>query len=159
MGDKQLNLLGEVLSDCVFCNIVAGKEDAYHVFEDDRILVFLDTRPLFHGHCLLVPREHHETLPNLPSGQVNHLFQRVRQLAEAVEVAMEAEGTFVAINNTVSQSVPHLHVHVAPRVEDDGLRGFFWPRTEYESSEQANRIAKSIEEEMVRLTANESPEA
>ncbi|HEY4377331.1 MAG TPA: HIT family protein, partial [Acidimicrobiales bacterium] len=101
------------------------------VLDDDLVLAFLDIRPLFPGHLLLVPKEHHETLTDLPADQVTPYFAAVQRLAGAVEAAMGAQGTFVAINNRVSQSVPHLHTHVVPRTKGDGLKGFFWPRTRY----------------------------
>ena len=117
---------------CAFCAIVAGG-DSHVVIDDEECLAFLDHRPVFPGHCLLVPKEHHETLGDLPPGRVGPLFLRARSLAVAVEEGMEADGTFVAINNRVSQSVPHLHIHIVPRRKKDGLRGFFWPRLRYES--------------------------
>jgi histidine triad (HIT) family protein len=119
---------------CAFCAIVAGGE-SHVVLDDDECFAFLDHRPVFPGHCLLVPKEHHETLGDLPPARVAPLFLRARSLAAAVEEGMAADGTFVAINNRVSQSVPHLHVHVVPRRRKDGLRGFFWPRLRYESPE------------------------
>jgi len=129
---------------CAFCSIVAG-EDPAHVVLDDLVAVgFLDTRPLFPGHVLLVPREHHETLTDLPAALVSPLFERVQRLAVAVREAMGATGTFVAMNNTVSQSVPHLHVHVVPRTKGDGLKGFFWPRTAYRDDAHAAEVAASI---------------
>lgn len=129
---------------CVFCAIVAGDEHAHVVLDDDAALAFLDVRPLFPGHVLLVPREHHETLTDLPPEQVEPLFSRARLLAGAVEEAMGAKGTFVAMNNRVSQSVPHLHVHVVPRTKGDGLRGFFWPRTRYEGDDDMGEVAARI---------------
>ena len=134
---------------CVFCDIVAGSASAAVVLEDERCLAFLDARPLFVGHCLLVPKEHYETLPDLPRELVDDLFGNARLLAAAVPAAMDAEGSFVAINNKVSQSVPHLHVHVVPRRRRDGLRGFFWPRKRYsnevEMEETAAAIRRTIE--------------
>src|SRR5512132_598875 len=117
--------------DCLFCRIAAGTEPAAIVFEDDRSVAFLDVRPLFAGHTLLVPRAHVETLPELPAETVAPLFGSAKLLCVAIERAMGAAGTFVAINNRVSQSVPHLHVHVVPRRPKDGLKGFFWPRQSY----------------------------
>lgn len=117
--------------DCVFCRIARGEAERFAVLEDDLTLAFLDTRPLFPGHCLLIPRAHHETLADLPGALLGPLLGNAQLLARAVERALGAEGTFVAINNRVSQSVPHLHVHVVPRRKGDGLRGFFWPRTRY----------------------------
>jgi histidine triad (HIT) family protein len=118
-------------SDCIFCRIIAGEEEAEVVLDDEHAVAFLDFRPLFHGHVLLCPREHHETLADLPAEQVGPLFERAQRLSVAVRDAMGAKGSFVAMNNGVSQSVPHLHVHVVPRTKGDGLRGFFWPRTKY----------------------------
>ncbi|MCA1691290.1 MAG: HIT family protein [Acidimicrobiales bacterium] len=120
---------------CLFCRIVAGRETAEIVLDEPAAVAFLDFRPLFPGHCLLVPRAHHETLGDLPAEDVGILFGTAQRLARVVEGAMEAEGSFVAINNRVSQSVPHLHVHVVPRRRKDGLRGFFWPRTRYPSED------------------------
>ena len=131
-------------TDCVFCRVVAGQVPAAVVLTDDHALAFLDHRPLFPGHCLLVPREHHETLPDLPTELVGPLFAAARRLARAVESAMDAEGTFVALNNRVSQSVPHLHVHVVPRRRKDGLRGFFWPRHPYADDAQMEEVAARV---------------
>ncbi len=129
---------------CIFCAIVAGELPAHVVLDDDGVLAFLDTRPLFVGHVLVVPKKHVVTLPELPRAQLEPLFARVQLLAAAVPVAMEAEGTFVAMNNIVSQSVPHLHVHVVPRKKKDGLKGFFWPRHAYDDDEQARETAARI---------------
>ena len=107
-------------------------------------MAFLDARPLFPGHTLLVPREHHETLWDLPDELVAPLFADAKRLSEAVRTAMDAQGAFVAMNNVVSQSVPHLHVHIAPRNRKDGLRGFFWPRRKYESEAEAADAAERI---------------
>jgi histidine triad (HIT) family protein len=128
-----------VADDCLFCSIVAGEVPAQIVFEDDRSLAFLDSRPLFPGHTLLVPRQHHETVWDAPEELVAHLFTTARTLAVAIRDAMKAEGIFMAANNIVSQSVPHLHVHVVPRRRKDGLRGFFWPRQKY--SDEAEALA------------------
>jgi histidine triad (HIT) family protein len=129
---------------CAFCAIVAGDAPAHVVLDDDRHLAFLDLRPVFEGHVLLVPRVHHETLTDLPVDDVGPLFERARLLAAAVRDAMAAQGTFVAMNNVVSQSVPHLHVHVVPRTKGDGLRGFFWPRQRYESDAAMAAVATRI---------------
>lgn len=118
-------------AQCIFCRIARGELSANKVFEDDDFLAFLDHRPLFPGHCLLVPRAHCETLLDLPAPQCGPLFIHAQRLARAVEVGLKADGFFVAINNRVSQSVPHLHVHVVPRRKKDGLKGFFWPRHGY----------------------------
>ena len=130
--------------DCLFCRIAAGNEPAEVVFEDERTMAFLDTRPLFHGHALLVPRDHHETLADLPADLVEPLFTNAQLLSRAVPKAMKKPGSFVAMNNVVSQSVPHLHVHIVPRVKKDGLRGFFWPRTKYESEAEMQTVGDAI---------------
>ena len=130
--------------DCLFCAIVAGERAAEIVFEDEISIAFLDVRPVFVGHSLLVTREHYETLPDLPDELVEPYFRNVRLLSRAIPQAMDAQGSFVAINNVVSQSVPHLHTHVVPRVRKDGLRGFFWPRTKYEHDEHASETAAKV---------------
>jgi histidine triad (HIT) family protein len=133
------------LTDCAFCPIVRGEADSARVvLEDDATLGFLDHRPLFPGHTLLVPREHVETLVDLPDDVLPELFSNTRLLARAMEEGLGADGSFVAINNRVSQSVPHLHVHVVPRRRKDGLRGFFWPRHKYESAEQEAEMAARL---------------
>jgi histidine triad (HIT) family protein len=123
---------------------VAGDTPAHVVASDEHTVAFLDARPVFPGHALLVPRVHHQTLTDLPPVLVEPLFAAARRLAAAVETAMEAAGTFVAMNNTVSQSVPHLHVHVVPRRFKDGLRGFFWPRQRYADDEEMAAVAGRI---------------
>lgn len=130
--------------NCAFCEIVNGHASAHVVFEDENALAFLDTKPLFPGHTLLVPRQHIETLVDVPSERVGSLFGAAQRLARAIEAAMNAEGTFVAINNRVSQSVPHLHIHVVPRRKKDGLKGFFWPRSKYSSDDHAAEVAAAI---------------
>ena len=135
---------------CTFCSIVAGDVDAHVVHADDSFLAFLDIRPVFKGHTLLIPRDHYETLLDLPGELVEPFFLLGQRLAGAVPEAVGAMGTFVAINNVVSQSVPHLHLHVVPRRPKDGLRGFFWPRTKYgggaaEMAEVAASISAALE--------------
>ncbi len=130
--------------NCLFCRIVSGEVPAVVVFEDNDTLAFLDHRPLFPGHTLLVPRKHYETLTDLPGEQVGSLFKNAQSLASAVETAMEAEGTFVAMNNRVSQSVPHFHIHIVPRRRKDGLKGFFWPRTKYKTQEEMEVVQQKI---------------
>jgi len=130
--------------NCLFCRIVSGEVPAVVVYEDANTFAFLDHRPLFPGHTLLVPREHYETLGHLPATQVGPLFKNAQLLSRAVESAMEAEGSFVAMNNRVSQSVPHLHVHIVPRRRKDGLKGFFWPRTKYKSAEELEITRQKI---------------
>ena len=130
--------------NCLFCRIVSGEVPAVVVFEDENTLAFLDHRPLFPGHVLLVPREHFETLGDLPPTKVGPFFQNAQLLSRAIESALEAEGTFVAMNNRVSQSVPHLHVHIVPRRRKDGLKGFFWPRTKYKSEAEMELVREKI---------------
>ncbi len=132
------------LPDCLFCRIVTGEEAGERVLDEPHAVAFLDVRPVFPGHCLLVPREHRETLADLPEADIGPLFTTARRLAGAVEEAMGAHGTFVAVNNKVSQSVPHLHVHVVPRRRKDGLRGFFWPRHKYPSEEEMRSVGDRI---------------
>ena len=136
---------------CLFCGIVNGEINASIVFEDDLSIAFLDHRPLFHGHCLLVPRHHFETLIDLPAEFIGPLFENAQLLARAVETAMDAEGSFVAMNNRVSQSVPHLHIHVVPRRRKDGLKGFFWPRTKYSNPEQMFAVRELIQLAVARI--------
>ena len=129
---------------CPFCEIVAGRQPAHVVLDDEATLAFLDARPLFPGHTLLVPRQHHETLADLPSDQLGRYFERAQRLSRAMEQAFGAAGSFVAINNRVSQSVPHLHTHVVPRNRKDGLRGFFWPRSRYTDDTEAAAVAARL---------------
>ncbi|MDW8059416.1 MAG: HIT family protein [Thermomicrobium sp.] len=132
------------MTGCTFCRIVQGELPAVLVHEDERSLAFLDHRPLFPGHTLVIPRTHVATLAELPEDLLGPLFHLVQHLSRALPQALEAEGTFVGINNRVSQSVPHLHVHVVPRRRGDGLRGFFWPRRRYASEQEMQDIAARI---------------
>jgi histidine triad (HIT) family protein len=132
------------VSDCLFCAIASGDHPAEIVFTDDLVVAFLDSRPVFKGHVLVIPRDHYETLPDLPAELVGPLFTRVQRVSAALPAALEAQGTFVALNNVVSQSVPHLHVHVVPRTRGDGLRGFFWPRQKYADEAEAAAYAQRI---------------
>ena len=134
---------------CKFCQIIAGEIPAHFVLDSDDVVAFLDHRPLFPGHTLVLPREHVETLADLPEDRVGPFFRQVQRVEAAVRTAMEAQGSFVAENNVVSQSVPHLHVHVVPRRRKDGLRGFFWPRTRYASDAEMAAVAARITEELV----------
>lgn len=127
---------------CTFCGIVAGQLEADVVLDEPSFLAFLDTRPVFKGHVLLVPREHVVTLPDLPAALRDGFLDAAQRLATAVVDGLGAQGSFVAMNNTVSQSVPHLHLHVVPRTKGDGLRGFFWPRTTYAEGESADYAAR-----------------
>jgi histidine triad (HIT) family protein len=129
---------------CLFCEIAAGDRPGYVVLSDDVAAAFLDTRPVFKGHVLVVPHGHIGTLPDLPAAEVGPFFERVQAVARAVEQGTEAAGTLVAINNRVSQSVPHLHVHVVPRNRKDGLRGFFWPRVKYADEAEIEDYAARV---------------
>lgn len=132
------------MTACTFCEIVAGRLPAHEVWRDDVAVAFLDRSPVFPGHVLVVPVEHVVTLPDLAPDAVGPFFERVRRIAEAVPLALDAHGTFVANNNVVSQSVAHLHVHVVPRRRKDGLRGFFWPRQRYPDEATAAATAATI---------------
>ena len=129
---------------CVFCQIIAGEVPAHIVLDEDRTLAFLDVRPLFSGHTLLVPKQHCETLSDLPPDLIEPFFGTGRRLARAVEAAAEGDGSLMVINNKVSQSVPHLHLHVVPRKFRDGLRGFLWPRKPYPDEQAAEEAAAKI---------------
>jgi histidine triad (HIT) family protein len=139
--------------DCLFCRVVSGELPATIVYEDENSRAFLDHRPLFPGHTLLVPRQHVETLADLPSKLVGPYFEAAQLLASAIESAMSAEGTFVAMNNRVSQSVPHLHIHIVPRRRKDGLKGFFWPRTKYKSDEEMKEVQSKIATAVKKIKA------
>ncbi|GIE95908.1 HIT family protein [Paractinoplanes rishiriensis] len=136
------------MADCVFCGIVAGSIPAFKVFDGPAGVAFLDTRPVFKGHVLVVPRTHVVTLPDLDPAVLPEYFGLVRNIAAAVPAALGSQGTFVAVNNIVSQSVPHLHTHVVPRTKGDGLRGFFWPRHKYASDEEATEYAEKIAKQL-----------
>jgi histidine triad (HIT) family protein len=137
-----------VVTDCLFCGIAAGTAPAHVVASDQLTVAFLDFRPLFKGHVLVIPRAHYETLADLPGNLVAPLFGAVQRLSAAMPAGLGAQGSFVGLNNTVSQSVPHLHVHVVPRTKGDGLRGFFWPRGRYaddaEAASYARRLAAAL---------------
>jgi histidine triad (HIT) family protein len=132
------------VTDCVFCDIIAGIVPAHVVFCDDVAIGFLDARPVFKGHVLVAPKEHYVTLADLPFDLVGPLFTRVQRVSAAMPAALGAQGSFVGENNVVSQSVPHLHVHVVPRTKGDGLRGFFWPRGRYADEAEAEDYARRL---------------
>jgi histidine triad (HIT) family protein len=139
-------------SSCRFCQIALHAN--YIVFEDDLSIAFLDYRPLFPGHTLLIPKAHYETLEDLPAELVGPFFANVQLLARAIETGMHAEGSFVAINNRVSQSVPHLHVHIVPRRKKDGLRGFFWPRQAQPGEEHMREAQTAIRAALASLSGS-----
>ena len=135
------------MADCLFCRVAAGEADAEVVLDEPDVVGFLDIRPVFKGHVLLVPRRHHVVLADLPAEELGSLMAAAQRVSRAVVEGLGAQGSFVAMNNTVSQSVPHLHVHVVPRTKGDGLRGFFWPRTRYDDGEAeafATRLRDAI---------------
>jgi histidine triad (HIT) family protein len=132
------------MAGCVFCAIVAGQAPAHLVVEDDVCIGFLDTRPLFPGHTLVVPRVHRETLRDVPREELEPLLSNAQRVSRALEDALGAQGTFVALNDRISQSVPHVHVHVVPRRKGDGLRGFFWPRHKYATDDEAAATAAKL---------------
>ncbi|GLY96512.1 HIT family protein [Actinoplanes sp. NBRC 103695] len=136
------------MAACLFCGIVAGDVPAFRVADHPSGVAFLDIRPVFKGHVLVVPRPHVPELKDLDLDLLPGFFTLVRALSAAVPAALGAKGTFVAMNNVVSQSVPHLHAHVVPRTKGDGLRGFFWPRTKYDSDDEASSFAERIGKEL-----------
>ena len=136
---------------CTFCQIARKEIASDAVFEDDTCIGFLDHRPLFRGHCLLIPKDHHETLLDLPAELLSPFFAAVVLVTRAVEQAVAAEGSFVAINNRISQSVPHLHVHIVPRRQGDGLKGFFWPRRRYQDASELQDTLQVIRAAIGRL--------
>ena len=138
---------------CAFCRVVGRSVESAVVFEDDVSLAFLDRRPVFPGHCLLVLKEHYETLDDLPGSLIGPLFANVQTLSRAVDLGLNADGTFVAINNRISQSVPHLHVHVVPRRSGDGLRGFFWPRQRHRDEVHIREVQEAVREAVDRVEA------
>jgi histidine triad (HIT) family protein len=137
--------------ECAFCRMASGEASDALVFEDELTVAFLDHRPLFPGHCLLIPRAHYATLAELPEALIAPLFGNARLLAMAMEEGLGAEGAFVALNNRVSQSVPHLHVHIVPRRKKDGLRGFFWPRGKYADAAHLERVRDELRSAVIRL--------
>ncbi len=149
---KNASMFKPVLKDgCIFCNIIRGAVPCFKVFEDDISLAFLDHRPVFPGHTLLIVKSHIETLFELPDSLIGPLFINVRRLSQAVTQGMQAEGAFVAINNRVSQSVPHFHVHIVPRRKGDGLKGFFWPRRAYKDQQEIDAALRALRSALEEL--------
>jgi histidine triad (HIT) family protein len=130
--------------NCVFCKIAGGSIPAETVYENDHCVVFLDNTPLFAGHCLVCPKKHYETLMDVPGDMLEPLFSTAQRISRAVEAGLGAEGSFLAINNKISQSVPHLHVHVIPRRRKDGMKGFFWPRRPYRDADEMRETADAL---------------
>ena len=149
---KNVPAINEVFDEnCTFCKIVRGIVPCHKVFEDGLSLAFLDHRPLFAGHTLFIVKSHVETLFDLSDSLVGALFSNVQILSEAVMRGMQAEGTFVAINNRVSQSVPHFHVHIVPRRKGDGLKGFFWPRRAYQDAQEIEATLQALHSAIAKL--------
>jgi histidine triad (HIT) family protein len=149
---KNAPMLKPVLKEgCIFCNIIRGAVPCFKVFEDDISLAFLDHRPLFPGHSLFIVKSHIETLFDLPDSLMGALFTNVRRLSQAVMQGMQAEGAFVAINNRISQSVPHFHVHIVPRRKGDGLKGFFWPRRAYKDQQEIDATLRAVRSAVAEL--------
>ena len=146
-----MKLIPKLKENCTFCNIIRGSIPSHKVFEDDISLAFLDHRPLFAGHCLFIVKSHLETLSDLPDDLVGPLFLNVQLLSRAVTQGMNAEGSFVAVNNRVSQSVPHFHVHIVPRRKGDGLKGFFWPRRAYKDAEEIDQTLRALHSAIAAL--------
>jgi histidine triad (HIT) family protein len=147
---------GDRLPGCKFCEIVAHEVPTDLVLDEEQVMAFLDQRPVFPGHVLVVPRAHFETLVDLPPPLVEPLFATTRRVAAAVARAMEADGTLVLMNNRVSQSVPHLHIHVVPRRFKDGLRGFLWPRQRYPDEATEAKVAAAIRAALVAEPLSDS---
>jgi histidine triad (HIT) family protein len=144
-------LAGAANSPCIFCRIINGEAPGHIVFEDVVSLAFLDQRPVFPGHCLLAPKLHCETLMDVPADLLGPLFANAQMLARAMELGLQADGSFVGMNNRVSQSVSHVHIHVVPRRRGDGLKGFFWPRQRYENEEAAVKVRDVLRFTIARL--------
>ena len=149
---KQSNLFGLTKSTyCIFCKISRKEEPASIIFENDQFISFLDKKPLFPGHCLLIPKTHIENFDKLPKDQIGKFFELSQVLSKAVENSMKAHGTFIANNNKLSQSDPHIQIHVDPRRPKDGLKGFFWPRNSYLSTEHMKQVQEIISRTFDRL--------
>lgn len=142
---------------CKFCLIAHGQDPSYIVLEDRHSLAFLDYRPLFPGHTLLIPKQHYETLLDIPSALIEPLFTNVQLIARALEVGLGAQGSFIAINNRVSQSVPHLHIHIVPRRRKDGLKGFFWPRQRYKDEREMVEVREKLRRAIRSLKRHQTP--
>jgi histidine triad (HIT) family protein len=140
-------------SPCIFCDVIAGAAPVRQVLSDEIVVAFLDRSPVFKGHVLVAPRRHVVTLADLDGELVGPFFERVQRIAAIMPAALACDGSFVAINNVVSQSVAHLHVHVVPRRRKDGLRGFFWPRVRYESDSEADDYAQRLADALSRLSS------
>lgn len=146
-----MTFIPKLKENCTFCNIIRGSIPSHKVFEDDISLAFLDHRPLFAGHCLFIVKSHLETLSDLPDDLVGPLFLNVQLLSSAVIQGINAEGSFVAVNNRVSQSVPHFHVHIVPRRKGDGLKGFFWPRRAYKDADEIDQTLRALHSAIASL--------
>jgi histidine triad (HIT) family protein len=143
--------------DCIFCKILRNPAEDDIVYENESTLAFLDHRPLFPGHCLVIPKSHLETIHDLPDSLLAPFFSTVKMLAAAIQQAMQAQGTFIAANNRISQSVPHFHVHVVPRKKGDGLKGFFWPRGKYKSPEEIAAVRNALRAAIAQVPHRPEP--
>jgi histidine triad (HIT) family protein len=143
---EEYDLFETTEKDCTFCKIITGEKESPVVYDDELFLAFLDFRPLLRGHCLLVPKAHYETIHDLPEGLTGLFFSRVKRLARAVETALKADGSFIAINTRISQSVPHLHIHIVPRWKKDGLfsKAYIWKRQPYANEEDMTAVQDAI---------------
>ncbi len=139
-------------SVCVFCRIISGELKTYKIYEDDRTFVFLDAGPVFAGHCLVVPKVHYETMMDLPHDLLAPLFSTTQLICRAVEKGLQSGGSFVAVNNKISQTVPHLHVHVIPRRKGDGMKGFFWPRRPYRDDDHTLEVQELLQAAIAELS-------
>lgn len=145
---QKRSVLSDGEEECRFCHIAKSKAEAYVVFEDSSTIAFLDINPLFAGHTLLVPKSHYATFTETPQEVIGTLFNNARLISVAIEKGLGADGSFIALNNKVSQSVPHLHVHIIPRKFGDGFRGAFWPRYAYKDKEEILQVQKKIRESL-----------
>ncbi|MFW2539121.1 HIT family protein [Legionella sp. ST3F1] len=148
-GNREVHMPAPESATCIIDLIIAKKEKAYIVYENEQFIAFLDHRPLFPGHTLLAPKNHFKTLYDLPDSLISPLFMLTKKIGVAVEKATEAAGSFIAMNNTISQSIPHLHVHIVPRNKQDGLKGFFWPRTKYQNEEHMLAVQEKIKSQLL----------
>lgn len=142
--------------DCIIDLIVEQKEPASIIYEDHSFIAFLDIHPVFIGHTLIAPKEHYPTLYDLPKNLIAPMFSLAQTVGKAVELAMEASGSFIAMNNTISQSIPHLHIHIVPRNKNDGLKGFFWPRTQYSSINHMHEVKNKIKDQLINREFEEN---
>ena len=143
------------MDNCIICKIVSSPEKNFVVYEDEGYIAFLDIRPVFLGHCLLSPKTHYSTFYDLPNEKIEDYFTLLKRLGKSVEKAVSAQGTFIAMNNKISQSIPHLHCHIIPRNKGDGLKGFFWPRVSYQDDAQKKEIQLRIKKNIGEIVGED----